>query len=741
MKTERWKRSTGLALLLAVLGQGCAGPGSRLQYLIGEDRGLEHYEDYATSIEYPTQTQPHETNPELLRGPRSITSLDDVESREMTLNECIRLALTNADIIVDDQSFGSPSNQLLANPSRVASVWDNAIQDTGFLFGNLGTEAALSNFDPVFTNSLQGGVSQDPQNTQNIGIPQGGTLVDHTTQFQTRLEKTIATAGTLAVEQDVNYSSSNQSRLFPSAFTGFLQAEYRQPLLAGSGVEFTRIAGPQQSNVRGVSGVAQGVLISRINSDLSLLEFEQSVTTLLRDVENRYWDMYLYLQLYASEVETFRDLVAFRAQLERRRSIPEAIEQAENRIYEGDARIKGSLGDVLKAEYRLRRLVGLPLNDGTFITPIDVPSAAKLELDWESSLLESLSNRHELRRQKWEIRSLELQYKASQNLARPRLDFVSQYRVNGLGNNLFGKEDDDGVSDVGYNSFYESLSQGENTTWTTGVSFSMPLGLRLARAQVRNYELRLRKAHAVLARQEVEVGYELSDAIINMEQNYLLTETGLKKVATAKRLAEKTLSRAEVDNSADPNDSGPLLRALEAKITSRDSQQGYLKLIVDYNKAITDLNFRKGAILQTNSIYLSEGEWNPEAYEDARIRGEAMSRALDNAHLETVPEEFVGGADVNSWESLGIPSRPFEPGAIENFNRIEAQPRSTVPEVPVTKSNRATDPLPETPPPAEDLQLPPAPVVPSEENFIDPINYQSHLTPESKASSHPFTAK
>lgn len=741
MKTERWKRSTGLALLLAVLGQGCAGPGSRLQYLIGEDRGLEHYEDYATSIEYPTQTQPHETNPELLRGPRSITSLDDVESREMTLNECIRLALTNADIIVDDQSFGSPSNQLLANPSRVASVWDNAIQDTGFLFGNLGTEAALSNFDPVFTNSLQGGVSQDPQNTQNIGIPQGGTLVDHTTQFQTRLEKTIATAGTLAVEQDVNYSSSNQSRLFPSAFTGFLQAEYRQPLLAGSGVEFTRIAGPQQSNVRGVSGVAQGVLISRINSDLSLLEFEQSVTTLLRDVENRYWDMYLYLQLYASEVETFRDLVAFRAQLERRRSIPEAIEQAENRIYEGDARIKGSLGDVLKAEYRLRRLVGLPLNDGTFITPIDVPSAAKLELDWESSLLESLSNRHELRRQKWEIRSLELQYKASQNLARPRLDFVSQYRVNGLGNNLFGKEDDDGVSDVGYNSFYESLSQGENTTWTTGVSFSMPLGLRLARAQVRNYELRLRKAHAVLARQEVEVGYELSDAIINMEQNYLLTETGLKKVATAKRLAEKTLSRAEVDNSADPNDSGPLLRALEAKITSRDSQQGYLKLIVDYNKAITDLNFRKGAILQTNSIYLSEGEWNPEAYEDARIRGEAMSRALDNAHLETVPEEFVGGADVNSWESLGNPSRPFEPGAIENVNRIEAQPRSTVPEVPVTKSNRGTDPLPETPPPAEDLQLPPAPVVPSEENFIDPINYQSHLTPESRASSHPFTAK
>ncbi len=753
VKTKRWKRSTAVALLFAMLGQGCAGPGARLQYLIGEDRGLEHYEDYATSIEYPTQTQIHETNPELLNGPRSITSLEEVEPREMTLNECIRMALANADIIVDDQSFGSPSNPLLGNPSRVASVWDNAIQDTGFLFGNVGTEAALASFDPILTSSLQGGASEDPQNAPNIGIPAGGTLDDHTAQIQTRLEKIIATAGTLSVQNEINYSRSNQSRLFDSAYTGSMQAEFRQPLLAASGVEFTRIAGPQQSNVRGVSGVAQGLLISRINSDISLLEFEQSVTTLLRDVENRYWDMYLYLQLYASEVEAFRDLVAFRAQLERRGDYPDAIEQAENRIYEGDARIKGSLGDVLKAEYRLRRLLGLPLNDGTFITPVDVPSAAKLELDWESSLLEALSNRHELRRQKWEIRSLELQYKASQNLARPRLDFVSQYRVNGLGDHLGGREDDDGVTDVGYNSYFESLSQGENTSWTTGVSFSMPLGLRLARAQVRNYELRLRKAHAVLARQEVEVGYELSDAMINMEQNYLLAETGLKKVATAKRFAEKALSRAEVKNPDNPDDSGLLMRALEAKITSRDSDQGYLKLIVDYNKAITDLNFRKGAILQTNSIYLAEGEWNPEAYDDARIRGEAMSRALDNAHLRTVPEEFVGGPDVNSWESLGNPSRPFEPGAIESVNGIppttvESQPGNVVPDVPndpdipETKPTIEMEQLRETPDATEELKLPVEPEKPKNvADVLNPVDYQSPEIPESTTSTRPVTSK
>ncbi len=42
------------------------------------------------------------------------------------------------------------------------------------------------------------------------------------------------------------------------------------------------------------------------------------------------------------------------------------------------------------------------------------------------------------------IRSLELQLKAAKNLSRPRLDFVSQYRINGFGDNLLGEEDDDG---------------------------------------------------------------------------------------------------------------------------------------------------------------------------------------------------------------------------------------------------------------------------------------------------------
>jgi hypothetical protein len=133
VNTTRWKRSTATVLLAALLSQGCAAPGARLQYLIGEDKTIEHYRDYATSIEYPTESEARESDPNLFRAPRRITSLEEVSQRHIKLEDCIKMALSNATILRDDQSFGSPGNALLANPSRVASVYDTAIQDTSFL--------------------------------------------------------------------------------------------------------------------------------------------------------------------------------------------------------------------------------------------------------------------------------------------------------------------------------------------------------------------------------------------------------------------------------------------------------------------------------------------------------------------------------------------------------------------------------------------------------------------------------
>ncbi len=138
-----------------------------------------------------------------------------------------------------------------------------------------------------------------------LNLNAGETLVEESAQWSSKIEKPFANSSTFSVQQDWNYSANNvPSRLFPSAYTGFLQAEFRQPLLAGAGTEFTRIAGPRSQSLRGVSGVSQGVLISRINTDITLVDFEQASAAVVRDVENVYWDLYLALRLYDSEIET-----------------------------------------------------------------------------------------------------------------------------------------------------------------------------------------------------------------------------------------------------------------------------------------------------------------------------------------------------------------------------------------------------------------------------------------------------
>lgn len=660
--------------------QGCAVGPFHLQYLWKSDEALSYYVDKASSIQYPVEEETRDYDPALFGAPRSITSLDEVNPREVTLNECIQMALQKATVLRDAGSLGSPGNPILARPATAASTLDPAIQQTGFLFGNRGYEAALSDFDALATTNLTWGRNKVPQNQANIGITQGQSLVNETFGMQSRLEKPFASGATAAVQFDMNYDGNNRSafsQAFNSAYSGLIQGEVRQPLLAGYGSEFTRTAGPLNQSLRGVSGVSQGVLISRINGDISLTQFEQSVQTLVRDIELAYWDLDLFLRLYKSEKEAFRDLARFYNEISARGESGDSIVQAEGRILEAKARISGSLADVLDREAKLRRLCSMPLNDGDFLYPSDNPSEAELKPLWEASVQEALAHRVELRRQKWEIKSLSLQLKAARSLTRPRLDAVGQYRINGLGDDLaFSGEGD-------LDSLGSSIGGLNNPGWSLGLQWSMPIGLRLARTQVRNYELRLRKAREMLKAQEWEVAYELSGAILEMERWYKLANDGVGRIEVANRYLG--LVDAKV-NSAERSGSELLNLFLQAKIQQRDAEQAYMRSVVEYNKAIAEMKFRRGTTLVDNQIFLAEGNWHPAAAPFAMKRAIERTRAFDAHHLQTKPMNFIGGHTDTAWESLGTDDRPTIPGALRRAANggqpTETKPPFQVPGVP-----------------------------------------------------------
>ncbi|MDG1895866.1 MAG: TolC family protein [Fuerstiella sp.] len=649
---------TATIVLASILLQGCAMQPLTLQYLWRHDEGLSYYEDATSAIEYPTETEPQASDPALFAAPRNIRSLDEVDSREVTLTECVRMALAKSTILRDNAVARGGQSQILVQPGGVTSVYEPALQATGFLFGNRGVEAALADFDALATTSITWGRDRVPQNAGTLGLASGQPQVLETAQYQTRLEKPLANGATLALQNDINYELNNRPaavQAFPSSYTSIVQAEYRQPLWAGAGVEFNRIAGPLSQGLRGVSGLSQGILISRINNDIALAQFESRVKILVKDIEDQYWDLNLSLRLYQSEMAAFKDLLSYFNKLRGRSEGADYILQAESRIFEADARIRGSLADVLENEGRLRRLCHLPVNDGTFLYPVDLPSEAKVEPDWSASLQEAFSHRHELRQQKWEVKSLELQLRAARSLTRPRLDAVSQYRLNGLGDNLIGNHDfplDTALGDV---------ARGGNPGWNLGLQMVLPIGLRSARIRVRNHELRLRKNREVLTEMEREIAFELSGAMMGMQRWYELADSTVRRVNSAVKYIGAVEGRLQVtDLNAD---SGPSMfnLLLQAKIQQRDAEQAYMRSIIEYNKGLNALRFAKGTTLVDNEIYLAEGQWHAASAPFALQRAMHRTHGKDQHKLRTEPLEFVGAPAPGSWESLGTDSRPWVP--------------------------------------------------------------------------------
>ena len=625
--------------VLLALG-GCLSGPRELTYLNEAD--LAHYRDVATRIVDPNSDDDRaETarRAEMAAEPRRLSQPGQQEIWDLSLQETMKLGLKNSEIIRESGTFLSPSNRLLNNPEFAASVFNPAIQETNVQFGQRGVEAASADFDTTFSSSMTWGGSNSIQRINNLGLSAGDTLEEDTGRFRASLSKITGAGTQMSLSHNWDYSASNQQfQMFPSSFFGTAQSptlglQMRHPLLAGAGTEYTQIAGPRLGRFGGATsivGVNQGVVISRINSDITLTDFEVAIRNLVKGIEDHYWDLHLAYRVYHtqkvaldSSEQTWRMV-----QGDPRRPAAEKA-QARDNYFEIKGQTESARADLYSAESRLRRLIGLPVNDGRIIRPSDEPITAQFTPDWKSSLVDALTRRVELRRQKWSIKSLQLQLTAAESLTKPQLDVVLGYNVNGFGDDLLGQ------TNRPHRNAYRSLADGNFTGWEAGVQFNMPLGMRTAQAQVRNLELRLAKARKALDEQEVEISHELAAAIQALDRAWATAQIGFnrRKAATESVRAYQ----AEYENG---RTSADLL--LRAQVSLAQAEIAYFSSLVEYNKAISELQYRKGTSLQHNSVQLAEGPWNNQAaYRDALRRAEARSHASRSKLIHAEPEPFI----------------------------------------------------------------------------------------------------
>ena len=627
-----------LGALPVCLLAGCLAGPKHLTYL--DEAEFKYSRDVQLKIAHPTDEDPGASRPEFARQPRRLRNTEKGQLWDLPIEEALKLALANCDVIRENGQFLSPSNRLLANPDFVQSIYNPAILDTSVAFGRRGTSAALADFDTTLSSSMSVGHSEQIQRMASTGLGPGDTLVDDTGQFRSSLSKTLGDGSQLSVSHNLNYSRNNlptggfqPSSLFESSWFSTPQSpalsfEYRRPLWQGAGRRYTGIAAPRLSRFGGATaivGVNQGVIIARINNDISLADFEAAVRNLVRDVEVVYWNLHLAYRVFHSQKvaldsaeQTWRLVDS-----DNRRGDADRA-QARDNYFEIKERTQTARSNIYSTETRFRRLLGLPVNDGRIIRPSDEPISAELLPDWESCLQEALLQRVELRRQKWNIRSYQLQLEAARSLSQPQLDLVTSHQVNALGNTLTNSRREQ------FASFYGTLTSGNHMSSELRFEFSIPLGNRIARAQIRNLELLLAKARAILNAQEIDISHELASAFQELDRAYLAAQANRNRQLAA----DKRVRLVQIEFDAGRTSLDLFLRA---QVSLSEAEIAYFQSLVAYTKAIADLEYRKGTLLEHNNVRLAEGPWSSEAYKQALRRAEARSHGIDTQLLRTIP--------------------------------------------------------------------------------------------------------
>jgi outer membrane protein TolC len=682
---------------LTLVASGCA---PRQPFYFFEDGDLSHYVGSIQKLEYPDSDQPPLDEAAGAVEPLTLSNPSFDNIWELSLEEAIRTSLENGKVLRNlggrFASFGGPRPQtgepavsLLTAPGQTPTIYDPAITETEPFRG---VEAALALFDAQLTSSLTWERQNRPQNVNPTGalIFQQKLLGDQG-NWTSGIQKRSATGATWGFSNSTIYDNNNSPiREVPATWTTNYDFTFNQPLLQGAGVTYNRIAGPDPfDNILG-RPIFRGVLLARINADISLADFEAGVRNLISDTEQSYWELYFaYRNLEArkagrdSSLEAWRKVHALYVEQSRGGEADKEA-QAREQYFFFRSEVEQALTDVYRCENRLRYMMGISASDGRLIRPADEPTTARISFDWQQSLVEALSRSAELRKQKWVIKQRELELVAAKNLILPRLDMVGRWRFLGMGEQLINQNYDPYNAEGGANpdplvgtDAYSTLFSGQFQEWQAGAQFQMPLGFRRELATVRHFQLQLARERARLQDEELEASHALVEAVRNVDTNFALAQTNFNRRVAAERQVEAVQAAYDANTVT-------LDQLLDAQRRRAEAESSYYRSLVDYNRSISQLHYRKGSLLEYNGVFLAEGPWPGKAYFDAhrRARQRDASLYLDYGHSR--PGVFSRGAVSQNFAELGADAPAQQLPARDPATRAEPVPAS-LPAAPGTK--------------------------------------------------------
>lgn len=584
----------GLVPLLALCG--CASPSGVWPLVVPEQRQFD-IRDPSMLPRTPGVPVP---------PPPTVTSLPPGEVRkELALDDAIRIALENSKVI-----------RVLAGVTAVSSnrtVYDPAISNTNI-------DAARAVFDPVISAQNTFSQSDQPQGVFDPLSPFGaritGTQVDNY-ELGLGLVKRTVLGGTARLDGTVNHSRAHTTfaPLNPQERSA-LTLSYTQPLLQGAGI---------------AANIAP-IVIARINTERSFFQFKDSVQELVRGVIDGYWAIvFARTDVWARQQQVKQGETASAiADARHRLGIVDASQPAQAKVALSNFRASliAAESNLLNREAALRNLLGLSPSEAERIIPTTPPTPERMEPKWDELIRLAEEHRPDLIELKLIIEADQQSLLVAKNQAQPRLDATMLYRWNGL----------EGETPGGNRI---SSGPGQFVDWTLGVNFSVPLGLRQGRADVRRSELLLARDWANLEQGSHAMLHNLAGNVRNLAQFHEQYKAFREARIAARINLEQQFARYRTGQAI-------FLNVLQAITDWGNAVSNEAQSLAQYNVELANLERQTGTILETHGIRFIE--------ERTRFAGPL-------GHLRPVcyPSALVPSGNTNRYPSGGeAPERAFE---------------------------------------------------------------------------------
>jgi outer membrane protein TolC len=498
--------------------------------------------------------------------PPTVSEPPTGDTRYLALDDAIQTSLGNARVV-----------RVLAGLSAVNSgrtIYDPAITNTTI-------DQAQGRFDPTIRISNNWDHIDEP--LRGFVDPVNGNRIIGSSREQYRMDMALAKdnplGGRWELGVNVNDQRFPQSVIPPSLLNPQTSANtslgYTQPLLQGAGL---------RANLA-------PVVLARINTEISFFQLKDAVQQNVRDVISGYWSL-----VSARATVIARELQVNSLQFQYQRldaqrrvglgNLADAA-QAHVSLAQFKAQRIAAVTDVLQREAALRNLLGLPPWDEARIVPTTEPVPERVKPEWHELVDLASARRPDLVELKLILAADEQQRRIANNNALPQLDGAALYRWNGLSGEL---PSGNGIV---------ASQGGQFTDWTLGVNFSVPLGMRSARAQLRQRELLIARDRANLDQGLFAASHELATTLRSLDQAYeqYLTFTEAREAAQENRGQQE--KEYEFGRTI-------FLNYLLAVTDLGNAIIGQAQALAQYNTFLADLELQTGTILETHGIRFYE---------------------------------------------------------------------------------------------------------------------------------------